>query len=407
MKRILWLLPAAALGAGVWWAVQLRNAPPEVRTIVAGTARLVDTLATNGKGEPVACSEVRAPQAGVLRRLAVEKGQTVAAGAVVAELDSAEWKNAAEAAEARVAQIQAELDAQTGGGRAADLADMDGRIGKLDLDQRQMEKELEAVRRLVAKNAATRQEEQVLVDRIAQVRQQLATLRSQRAVLFTPADRSVLAARLREARASVAGARAKQSLTILAAPIAGVVYQLDPKTGAFLNPGDIVAHIGRVDELTVKVYVDEPELGRVAPGMPAVITWDAAPERQWDGRVEKMPVQIVTMGTRQVGEVLVRIANPDRSLPPGANINAAIRSREAAQAITIPKEALRREGGVQGVYVIAGQQLQWRPVKLGVTNITHAQVLEGVSAGDRVVLATDIPLRAGQAVTPVDETPAH
>ena len=145
----------------------------------------------------------------------------------------------------------------------------------------------------------------------------------------------------------------------------------------------------------------------LSPGMAAVITWDAMPSKQWEGRVATMPAQIVTMGTRQVGEVSVRIANAERALPPGANINAAIRSREVSQAVTIPKESLRREGGVQGVYVLAGNIVQWRAVKLGVTNITHAQVLDGVAAGDRVVLATDVPIRPGQTVTPVSEDAAR
>ena len=109
------------------------------------------------------------------------------------------------------------------------------------------------------------------------------------------------------------------------------------------------------------------------------------------------------MGTRQVGEVSVRIPNEDKTLPPGANINAAIRSREAAQAVTIPKESLRRENGVQGVFVVVGNALQWRAVKIGVTNITHAQVTEGVAAGDRVVLATDIVLKPGMVVGAVAE----
>ena len=186
-----------------------------------------------------------------------------------------------------------------------------------------------------------------------------------------------------------------------------MVYQVDPRAGAFLNPGDLVATIGRIDELLVKVFVDEPELGRVAPGMSAVITWDAMPARHWEGRVSTMPVQIVAMGTRQVGEVSVRIVNPENALPPGANVNAAIRSREASNAVTIPKESLRREAGGQGVYVLSGNQAQWRPVKIGVTNITHAQILEGVAAGDHVVLATDVPIRAGQFVTPVSEDAAH
>lgn len=403
MKRLLWLAPLALLGAGIWWAVTVKNAPPEVRFTVAKTGPLVDTLMTNGKVEPVAYAAVRAERAGVLTKLLVEKGQTVAAGAVIAEIDSAEWRNATEAAEARVAQVQAELNVQQSGGRASDLADIDGQLAKLQLERQQAEAELTTVRRLIAKNAATKQEAQVLEDRIAQIQQQRSALQSRRAVLFTPADRSVLEARLREARTAVAAARDKQGQGILRAPMSGVVYQVDPRVGSFLNPGDLVANIGRVDELLVKVFIDEPELGRVAAGMAALITWDAMPAKQWEGRVATMPAQIVTMGTRQVGEVSVRIANVEKALPPGANINAAIRSREAAQAVTIPKESLRREGGEQGVYVLVGTKVEWRGVKLGVTNITHAQVLEGVAAGDRVVLATDVPIRAGQTVTPVSE----
>ncbi len=398
MKRAFWLVPVAVIGGGLWWAVQIKNAPPEVRFTVAKTGPLVDTLVTNGKVEPAAYAAVRAERAGTLAKLRVEKGQTVGVGAVVAEIDNAEYQNAVEAAEARVAQVQAELNVQQSGGRASDLADIDGQLAKLALERQQTDKELATVRRLIAKNAATKQEAQVLEDRLAQLQQQRNALQSRRAVLFTAADRSVLEARLREARTAVAAARDKQKQGVLRAPMAGVVYQVDPRAGAFLNPGDLVANIGRVDELVVKVFIDEPELGRVAPGMPAVITWDAMPGKQWEGRVEKMPLQIVTMGTRQVGEVSVRIPNDDKTLPPGANINAAIRSREAAQAVTIPKEALRRENGVQGVYVVAGNTVQWRAVKIGVTNITHAQVTEGVAAGDRVVLATDIVLKPGMAV---------
>lgn len=403
MKRALWLVPALVIGGGLWWAVQIKNAPPEVRFTVAKTGPLVDTLVTNGKVEPAAYAAVRAERAGMLAKLRVEKGQVVGVGAVVGEIDNAEYQNAVEAAEARVAQVQAELNVQQSGGRASDLADIDGQLAKLALDRQQTEKELATVGRLIAKSAATKQEAQVLEDRLAQLQQQRAALQARRAVLFTAADRGVIEARLREARTAVAAARDKQKQGVLRAPMAGVVYQVDPRAGAFLNPGDLVANIGRVDELVVKVFIDEPELGRVAPGMPAVITWDAMPGKQWEGRVEKMPLQIVTMGTRQVGEVSVRIPNEDKTLPPGANINAAIRSREAAQAVTIPKESLRRENGVQGVFVVVGNALQWRAVKIGVTNITHAQVTEGVAAGDRVVLATDIVLKPGMVVGAVAE----
>ena len=128
----------------------------------------------------------------------------------------------------------------------------------------------------------------------------------------------------------------------VSAPITGIVYQFDLKPGAYLSAGDLVASIGRLDHVHVKVYVDEPDLGRVMKGMPVTITWDALPGRQWKGSVDRTPTEIVAMGARQVGEVQCDIANPDMDLLPGTNVNAVILSETVENAITIPKEAVHR-----------------------------------------------------------------
>jgi len=51
-----------------------------------------------------------------------------------------------------------------------------------------------------------------------------------------------------------------------------------------VNVGDTAANVGRLDRLRVRVYVDEPELGRVAEGQPVTITWDALPGSSGAGR---------------------------------------------------------------------------------------------------------------------------
>jgi HlyD family secretion protein len=83
-----------------------------------------------------------------------------------------------------------------------------------------------------------------------------------------------------------------------------------------------LGEIGNLSDLRAVVFVDEPEMGRVAVGMPVEFTWDALPGRVWKGHVERMPAQIVTMGSRQVGEIVCRLENEDRALPAGANVNA-------------------------------------------------------------------------------------
>ena len=102
------------------------------------------------------------------------------------------------------------------------------------------------------------------------------------------------------------------------------MYQFDLKPGAFLNAGDPVATIGRLDRVRVTVYVDEPDLGSVAKGLPVFITWEAMRDRQWKGVVDQIPTQIVALGTRQVGEVVCVIENPDRDLLPGTNVDVKI-----------------------------------------------------------------------------------
>ena len=147
--------------------------------------------------------------------------------------------------------------------------------------------------------------------------------------------------------------------------------------------------------------MDEPELGRVEKGMPVNITWDAMAGRQWKGVVDRMPTQIVPLGTRQVGEVVCIIENPDLSLIPGTNINAEILSRKVDSTLTIPKETVQTEGKESFVMKLIGDRLITQPVKLGIGSITRIQVLDGLSEGDSIALPIERVLKSNELVKPV------
>ena len=70
-------------------------------------------------------------------------------------------------------------------------------------------------------------------------------------------------------------------------------------TGAKLNVGDLVANVGTLDRLRVRVYVDEPLLGRVRLGEPVIIRWEAIPGKTWTGAVDQMPASIQTLGSKE------------------------------------------------------------------------------------------------------------
>jgi HlyD family secretion protein len=107
------------------------------------------------------------------------------------------------------------------------------------------------------------------------------------------------------------------------------------------------------------------------------------------------------LGSRQVGEVQCVIENPDLDLLPGSNINAFIRAAVVENAIAVPKAALRRESNQSGVYVLATDEVVWRPLKLGVSNLVKAQVVEGLKEGDAVAMPTERVLKNGFKVEPV------
>lgn len=401
MRRLALILALVAAVVLVGYLAMRRNAPPDVPFTRVTRETIVSALTTNGKLEPIAWSSARAEMAGVVRRVLVERGHNVPVGAPLVELGATTLTSEAAAAQARVAQAEAELRNLQQGGRSADLAALDASVATAKQELAQAQREHDANLRLQAKNAVTGQEVIASRERVERAETQVRTLQDRRAALVGQAERSVAEARLREAQAAAEGFRQRLTMTVVRAPTSGIVYGIDLRPGTYVNPGDLIANIGKLDTMWVVVYVDEPDLGRVEVGMPVTITWDALPNRQWQGTVERKPTQVVPLGTRQVGEVTCVIANPSLELLPGTNVNAEIRSRVVENAHTIPNAAIRREAGRTGVYVLADRLIQWRDIEIGVTSVVRAQVVKGLSDGESIALPTDRPLRDGMAVTPV------
>ena len=399
LRHLLWLVVLAIAASGVWYAVTLRNQPPEIVFARVVREPIASTVPTNGKIEPIEWAEARAEEAGPVEKILVQRGAQVEQGAALIELDSSEARAQLVAAQARVSQVKADLDVIEKGGRATDLSAIAGELERAKLELAVAQKEYDSLLRLQAKQAATGYEVSQAKDRVERAQAQIHSLDQRRGALVAPQDRSAAEARLRDAEAAVSLAEERIRKSEIRAPISGTVYQFDLKPGAYLDAGDLVATIGQLDRVRVKVFVDEPDLGRVTRGKPVVITWDAVPGRQWKGTVDKTPTQIVPLGTRQVGEVLCVIANPNHELLPGTNVNVEISAEAAANALTIPKEAVRRELGQAGVFALSGNTLIWKKITLGVANTTRTQV-EGLNENDAVALPSDKPLREGMIVAP-------
>ena len=399
MKKVLVTLLVAGVAAVIVWGVLRKGDPPKVSFARVKRQTLVSTLPTNGRVEPWLWQAVRAETGGVVSSAPVEDGQTVAAGAVMAGITDAALQAETDAAQARLNEARANLATQEAGGKPAEFTDIDNSLARARFDLAQAQKVLASLERLVAQHASTQQEADAAHEKVQQSELEIAGLEKRRRSLTSPTEVAAARARVGDAETALGLARKRAELSVVRAPMAGVVYGREVRQGSYLNAGDLVANVGRMDRLRVRVYVDEPELGRVAVGQPVTITWDALPGRQWHGEVDKKPVTVEALGSRQVGEVVCSIGNEGRALIPGTNVNAEIRTAVVENALAIPKETLRHDA--QGDYVLAlkGGAVERRAVRKGASNIAMVQVLEGLTDGDAVALPTDAPLKAGDRVT--------
>ena len=399
MKKILVVIVLVAAGTAAWFFLH-RSDVAAVPFARASRQTISNVLSTNGKVEPAEYQEVRADTAGLVKRLLVHAGDTVRKDQVVAELSEPGLGQELDAAMAREAQARAELQTLETGGRSAETAELDGMIRRLMNDRDAAQKNLDSLERLQKQQAATGYEVEQARQSVKSIDVQIQALQSKRAALVGKGDLSSAQARVDEAAANVRLARSRIAQDTIRAPVGGTVYDLPARAGSFLNAGDPVASIGKLDPVRVRVYVDEPELGRVAPGQSVRITWDALAGREWTGTVEKRPSEVIALGSRQVGEVLCTIGNPMHELVPGTNVNAFILTQVVQNALTIPKSAIRRDGAV-GVFALQPDStLKWQPILTGASDALRVEVVKGLADGDAVAQATDQPLKAGLKVTP-------
>jgi HlyD family secretion protein len=397
MKK-LWFLLVIPVVLLIWWVIDMTQSAPSVHYATVKRETIESVVSTNGKLEPEDFAEARAGIAGVVTQVSVERGQQVKQGGPLVMLDSASEQAAVDSARAQLAEAKAEESAVRNGGKLSARTDYEQRLKSAQLALADAQRRKESFDRLYAKQAATKEEKLAADAALATAQQQVNAIIANQKALVSSSDLSTTEAKLKDALAGLELAQHRLSLTTVRAPISGTVYQFDLKKGAFLQAGDLVALIGNLDQMRVRVYVDEPDLGRVALNMPVTITWQARPGQVWRGHVTQTPTEVTALQSRQVGVVTCVIENPNHDLLPGTNIDANIISKVVRNVLSIPKQALQTTASGAGVWKLDGNTIHWQPVVAGVSNIADVEIKSGLAQGDRVVLPSDATLENGMRV---------
>jgi HlyD family secretion protein len=189
-----------------------------------------------------------------------------------------------------------------------------------------------------------------------------------------------------EAQASYDAAQSVLAKSNVRAPFDGIVYSLPVKQGGFVGAGDLLLQLADLRKVTVRAFVDEPDIGKLSPGDPIEITWDAVPGRVWRSSVTSVPSTVRLRGSRNVGETTCLVDNPDLKLLPNINVGVTIVAAAHENVLVIPREAVRTDDGRPYVLKVDGHELKRRDVQTSLANLTQIEVKSGLSARDIIAI---------------------
>ena len=179
----------------------------------------------------------------------------------------------------------------------------------------------------------------------------------------------------------------------LRAPAGGVVLEKPAIRGMRFMPGEAMFKIADLSSLWLLAEVFEQDLSLVRPGQAAAITVNAYPGETFTGKVTFV-YPTVNPQTR-TAQVRIELPNPGGRLKPAMYASIELATGARGQVIAVPSSAVLHSGTRQVVLVeLAEGRYQPRPVKLGLQSDDYVEVLEGVGAGERVVVSANFLLDA-------------
>ena len=360
----------------------------QVRVVAAADVQLVSTISTNGRVEPEANFEVHSPIATTVKAVYVQPGDQVAAGKVLLVLDDVEARAREATAESGVRAALAALEAVTQNGTQQERQMTAADVMRERLERDNARRDLDALTKLNSTGAASSSEVAAARQRLDTAEVNLRALDQSQNSRYSHAETERARAALADAEANRAAMRQVVAQTVVRAPVAGTVYSLDAGATDFVEEGKLLLQLADLHRERVRAYFDEPEIGRLAVGQKIQIKWDAKPGRIWNGHIERTPVTVINLGTRSVGEVLVKIDDVDGDLLPDTNVTVMVTISSQSNALSVPRGALRSESGKPYVYKIVKGELQKVFVTTGTINLTQAAILSGLDEGDQVATGT-------------------
>jgi RND family efflux transporter MFP subunit len=391
------LLVAGALLAWHWLgrtpteADDPNHRTPGAAELMAAVARaerrdLGNTLTIEGEFKPFQDVDVHAKVAGYIRSISVDVGDHVKQGQTIAVLEVPEL--------------------------AAQLAGADAAVGAAREQIRRAQGDLQRAQSThSAAHSAYARLKQASDSRAGLVAQQevddsqAKDLEAEAQVASAEAALSAAKQQFEVAQANHRQYAALSDYTHIVAPFAGVVTNRYADTGALVAAGTSsstqaipVVRLAQISVLRLVLPIPESVAGQIHLGDPVKVRVQAL-KRDFEGKVSRF-ADSLNLETRTM-DTQVDVANRDGSLMPGMYTETHLSLRGKKNVLTIPLEAVSRNGDDATVMAVNAQNIvEERHVRLGLEDEKHAEVLSGLNDGDRVIIGNRSEFHTGQKVQP-------
>jgi len=366
------LLCLALAGAVACLPFRGQGVEQEVAPQLVGVVRGDLIISVNGSGSIGVANEanVAFDSSGKVDKIYVDEGDVVKEGqalAVLAPVDTEALELALAQAELNLAQAEVSL-AQAEAGQEQAEATLEE--AKYHLDQ-------------LERYHATYEERRI-------VKLQISAAESQ----VKAAEAQVQAAELAVdvARQAVEEAKSELEIETITAPFYGIVTAVYVEEGNFIPaPGMsqvTVVHLVDLTTMELGVDLDEIDIPGVALDQRAIITVDALPELQLEGRVAR----ISPLPTVEAGVVLYKVkigfdVPQGSGLKIGMSAAADIITNERSGILLVPNRAIKQDSqGNPMVWVMVGEQIKQRSVVVGISDGIHTEIVDGLEEGEIVVV---------------------
>lgn len=200
-------------------------------------------------------------------------------------------------------------------------------------------------------------------------------------------------------KAKLASAKARLDKTQIRAPFEGVLGLRQVSVGEYVNAGQALVELVRLDPMEVEFQVPENQADRLAVGQAVDVQADAFPGERFTAKVSAVSPSVQLSG-RSIG-IRARLANPGNRLKPGQFVQVKLALSAVDPVLMVPEQAIWPSGEQKMVYVVKDGKADLRPVTLGVREPGWVAVSSGLSAGDEVVISGQMKLFPGAPVAAV------